>query len=139
MISATLLNGNVVFFMALVFISRLQPPGFFVKPPHLDTIVFARQGFAKKNLAGEASRKIFSANPLGHGLDGKRMVQKFASQKAKRFFGDIENHLPIASKSPKKLAADLSCSSTILRANSIAARIELHLAIPIPENLPKAL
>ncbi|RZJ83558.1 MAG: hypothetical protein EOO20_22575 [Chryseobacterium sp.] len=45
----------------------------------------------KTNTLWSVARKedFFSANPLGHGLGGKGIVQKFASQNAYRYFIEI--------------------------------------------------
>jgi len=45
----------------------------------------ARQDFANKKYAPQ-EEDFFSANPLGLGLSGKRIVQKFATQNAYRYF-----------------------------------------------------
>jgi len=69
-------------------VSRQEPPGFLLS--HLSLIQSMLQGktLRKTNTLWSAARKedFFSANPLGPGLSGKRIVQKFATQNAYRSF-----------------------------------------------------
>jgi hypothetical protein len=60
----------------------------FVKPPHLDTIGLQGKTLRKK-IRSRREEDFISANPLGPGLSGNRIVQKFATQNAYRYFFDI--------------------------------------------------